>query len=737
MFEVCTEAEVEEENDSPIEQVRLTVSPTDNPNLSVLTIRTWILGMLSCVLLAFVNTFFGYRQNNLYVSSVAAQIVTLPLGKLMAATFPAKIIGLPFTKWSFSLNPGPFNLKEHVLITIFAGCGANGVYALNIVTSVIAFYHRKLNPLAAYLLSQTTMLLGYGWAGMHRKVLVDSAYMWWPENLVQVSLFRTLHEKENRSKGGLTRLQFFVLVFTTSFAYYIVPGYFFPSISCISVACLIWNKSVFAQQLGSGLRGMGIGSFALDWNTVVSFTGNPISAPLFAIINSLVGFFLMMYVIVPIAYWSNIYDAKTFPFYSSKTFDSTGQLYNLSRVLNEENFDLDVAGYNSYSKLHLSVLFAMAYGISFATLASAISHVALFYSGTIWNLVSNTATALKEKQGDVHTRLMKKNYKAVPNWWFHAILIVVLALSLLTCEGFGKQLQLPWWGLIFACGIAWFFTLPIGLIQATTNQQIGLNVITEMVIGYIYPGKPLANVTFKTYGYISMTQAMTFLSDFKVGHYMKIPPRSMFLVQLVGTVVSSSVQFGTAWWLLTSIPNICDTSLLPDGSPWTCPGYDVFYAASIIWGVIGPKKMFTKEGRYPELNWFFLFGLLAPVPVWLLSRKYPNKKWIKFINIPVLLSATGSMPPARSVNYIMWGAVGIFFNYYVYMKFKGWWAKHAYIMGAALNAGIAFMGILVYFTLQARNIAGPDWWGLETEDHCPLAKCPTAPGIKVKGCPAF
>lgn len=207
--------------------------------------------------------------------------------------------------------------------------------------------------------------------------------------------------------------------------------------------------------------------------------------------------------------------------------------------------------------------------------------------------------------------------------------------------------------------------------------------------------------------------------------------------QLVGTLVSSTVQFCTAWWLLTSIKNICNTSLLPEGSPWTCPGDEVFYNASIIWGVIGPQKMFTKDGIYPELNWFFLIGLLAPVPVWLLSRKYPEKKWIKLINMPVVLGAKSIMPPARSVNYITWGAVGIFFNYYIYKKYKGWWAKHAYILGAALNAGIAFMGILLFLTLQSRDIAVPTWWGLDTDDHCPLATCPTAPGVEVAGCPVF
>lgn len=63
-------------------------------------------------------------------------------------------------------------------------------------------------------------------------------------------------------------------------------------------------------------------------------------------------------------------------------------------------------------------------------------------------------------------------------------------------------------------------------------QSPGLNILTEMVIGYIMPGKPLANVVFKTYGYMSMDQAITFLSDFKLGYYMKIPPRSMFIAQV-------------------------------------------------------------------------------------------------------------------------------------------------------------------------------------------------------------
>ncbi|CAH2069846.1 unnamed protein product [Thlaspi arvense] len=729
--------ELEEENDNPIEEVRLTVPITDDPTLPVLTFRTWSLGLFSCILLAFVNQFFSFRSNQLWVSSVAAQIVTLPLGKLMAATLPTKEFGFPGTNWSWSFNPGPFNMKEHVLITIFANTGAGGAYATNIITIVKAFYHRQLNVAAAMLLTQTTQLLGYGWAGIFRTFLVESPYMWWPSNLVQVSLFRALHEKEDPQIKQQTRLRFFLIVFSASFAYYIIPGYLFPSISAISFVCWIWKSNVTAQIVGSGLKGLGIGSFGLDWSTVAGFLGSPLAVPFFAIANFFGGFFIFLYIVLPIFYWTNAYDAQKFPFYTPKTFDYTGQTYNITRILNEKNFDIDIDAYNGYSKLYLSVMFALLYGLSFGSLAATVSHVALYDGKFIWGMWKKAKTATKDKFGDVHSRLMKKNYQAVPQSWFIVVLVVSFAFALYACEGFDKQLQLPWWGLILACAIALFFTLPIGVIQATTNQQMGLNVITELIIGYLYPGRPLANVAFKTYGYISMAQALYFVGDFKLGHYMKIPPRSMFIVQLVATVVASSVCFGTTWWLITSVENICNTDLLPEGSPWTCPGDEVFYNASIIWGVIGPRRMFTKEGIYPGMNWFFLIGILAPVPFWYLSKKFPEKKWLKQIHVPLIFSAVSAMPQAKAVHYWSWAIVGVVFNYYIFRRYKTWWARHNYILSAALDAGTAIMGVLIFFAFQNNDISLPDWWGLENSDHCNLAHCPTAKGVVVKGCPVF
>jgi hypothetical protein len=49
-----------------------------------------------------------------------------------------------------------------------------------------------------------------------------------------------------------------------------------------------------------------------------------------------------------------------------------------------------------------------------------------------------------------------------------------------------------------------------------------VNLITEFVAGIVIPGDPLANVTFKTYGYITQYQALLLISDLKLGHYMKV-----------------------------------------------------------------------------------------------------------------------------------------------------------------------------------------------------------------------
>ncbi|KAK3410467.1 hypothetical protein EUGRSUZ_J02450 [Eucalyptus grandis] len=541
---------------------------------------------------------------------------------------------------------------------------------------------------------------------------------------------RALHEKEQRLKGRLTRNHFFLIAFVCSFSYYVFPGYLFPMLTSLSWICWIFPASVVAHQLGSGLHGLGIGAIGLDWSSISSYLGSPLASPWFATANIAVGFAFVVYVITPFTYWLNIYRSRTFPIFSDSLFTSSGQKYNIETII-DEHFHLDAEAYEREGPLYLSTFFAVYYGFGFACLTATVVHVFLFHGKEIWLL---SKSAFSEKKMDIHTKLMRR-YKQVPEWWFTCILLVNIAATIFTCQYFKDQLQLPWWGVLLACALALFFTLPVGVITATTNQTPGLNVITEFIIGYIYPGYPVANILFKVYGYVSMKQGITFLQDFKLGHYMKIPPRAMFMAQVVGTIVAALVHLGTAWWLMDMVPDICNRELLPAGSPWTCPSDHVFYDASVIWGLIGPRRIFGDLGHYSAINWFFLVGAIAPFIVWLAHKAFPDKEWIRLITMPVLLGATSHMPPATAVNYTNWIIAGFLSGFIAYRYYRGWWSRHNYVLSGALDAGLAFMAVLLYLCLEMKNVS-LSWWG-EDPDGCPLASCPTAKVVVVEGCPVF
>lgn len=177
----------------------------------------------------------------------------------------------------------------------------------------------------------------------------------------------------------MSRAKFFLIALVCSFSWYAVPGYLFSTLTNISWICWIFSKSVTAQQIGSGMRGLGLGALTLDWSAVASFLFSPLICPFFAIANVFVGYVLVIYIALPIAYWGfDLYGAQKFPIFSSHLFTNQGQKYNISAIVNDK-FEIDLVKYEEQGRIHLSMFFALTYGFGFATIASTLSHVALFY----------------------------------------------------------------------------------------------------------------------------------------------------------------------------------------------------------------------------------------------------------------------------------------------------------------------------------------------------------------------
>lgn len=109
-------------NNSPYAEVRAVVSNKDDPSEPAGTIRAWVIGLVFVVLQSFVNQLFSVRQPSIRLQAPVIQLLSFPLGKAWEKWMPTG----EFAAFGSThrLNPGRFNQKEHMLISIMANVAA-------------------------------------------------------------------------------------------------------------------------------------------------------------------------------------------------------------------------------------------------------------------------------------------------------------------------------------------------------------------------------------------------------------------------------------------------------------------------------------------------------------------------------------------------------------------------------------------------------------------------------------
>jgi hypothetical protein len=217
-------------------------------------------------------------------------------------------------------------------------------------------------------------------------------------------------------------------------------------------------------------------------------------------------------------------------------------------------------------------------------------------------------------------------------------------------------------------------------------------------------------MVFTTYGYITSTQGLKFSSDLKLGHYMKIPPKILFNLQLSATIISSLTQIGVLNWMLAFIPGICTPEAI---NGFTCPIARVHFNGSILWGVVGPSRFFGPGALYRPLVWAFLLGFLAPIPLYLLARNH-RKSLLRKINLAVVFGSLSWIPPATGLNFSVWAIVCYIFNYEIKKRKRAWWSKYNMTLSAALDSGLAVGVVVIFFGIVFPGwMEGFSWWGTE------------------------
>ncbi|KAF9114541.1 hypothetical protein BGX27_010516 [Mortierella sp. AM989] len=662
--------------------------------------------------------------------------------------------GKRWFSWKFTLNPGKFNMKEHMLIGVAAAAGCSPAYATNVIAIQSLVFNSPLSNMTGIGLVISSQFVGFSMAWLLFDYVIKPSVMIWPATLVNVSLYNTLHEHKVLTKW-FTRMQLFWYAFFAIFIYQWLPRMFMPVLTSMALLCWIKPSSNVLRKLGSGYTGLGMGCISLDWS-IISGVG-PLYTPWWAQCNFFVGLIGMLWVITPIVYFSDYWSAKSYPIVSSNIYDNSSQLYDVAKIVNKD-LSFNATMYDTYSPVIMTPYFAITYGTSFMAVIATLVHVVLFYGSDIWfiarsrcirkvarmknspfyksfakgfqspsNLpvkeeeehVTSMSDATNMNAGaslgeygynagpsgrrdsgamsskndmvdggagmgstggatvinsdehssfqqsahyqqlsqphdsilaqlpqaaianqpgttkpiiddrgqiptemfgteDIHTSLMRA-YPEIPGWWFGAMFVICFAIAVCVCTT--SDIRLPVHALILALLLAVVFALPMAIIQALSSSQIGLNVLSEVVCGYLLPGNQLGNSVFKCYSYMALYQCLNLTQGFKLGHYMKVPPRKIFIAVIYGTLVGAFINLQVLEWVL-----LYNRKALFDADPhsgWSFRNLDLFFSASLLWGAISPTRLFAEGSIYQFLPYCFILGIILPVPFYVMYRYYP------------------------------------------------------------------------------------------------------------------
>jgi OPT family small oligopeptide transporter len=491
-------------DNSPYPQVRASVAPTDNLSLSINTPRMWTLSVLFSILGSSTNLFFSLRYPSVAITPVIALLLVHPLGLLWdyllkraddppeeyidgfraespTPTSPSEPRHAPFIPYSqrsrlgrfrLWLTQGCWNEKEHSCVYVSSNVSFGFAFATDVIVEQTRFYKQDATIVYQLLLTLSTQILGYTFAGLTRRFLVRPSGMIWPGTLMSAAMFTTLHKEENKPANGWTisRWKFFYIIWTCAFLFYFLPGLLMPALSYFNVITWFAPDNVVVANMFGVVSGLGLFPLTFDW-AQIAYIGSPLLTPFWAAMNVVGGLVIVMWIIAPIAYYGNWLYSSYMPILSAAVFDNTGNMYDVNKILTDD-FLFDKKAYQNYSRVFLPITYVLSYGVQFAGLASLLTHTACWHGKDIWtqwkrsihevrdeeptalyrpvsssngeastsrsrgrHYLSRTSSNTEDlmSREDVHNRLMRR-YKDAPMWWYLVTFISMTAIGIFVVE---------------------------------------------------------------------------------------------------------------------------------------------------------------------------------------------------------------------------------------------------------------------------------------------------------------
>ncbi|EGV61894.1 hypothetical protein CANTEDRAFT_108167 [Yamadazyma tenuis ATCC 10573] len=675
--------------------VRESVPLNDDPSIPVFTFRYFLLATILVVPGAFVGTLNSFRTTSAAYSIFFVQFASHYLGKQLAASLPSKTIDVGLFK--FNTNPGPWSIKETALITVTANSGATGNLATNALALAELHFKDTVSAAVAIPFMFAIVFIGYAYAAICKDLLLYDPEYIWPQALMQSTVLQTQNNTHTSLGQKQVKLLGAALLFMT--VWQLLPEFAFPMVSSVAVICYMAPKSKTLNFVGSGLGGIGFLNFTFDWSNI---TSTIMLYPYWIQVIQFVAFVICCWILIPIVQFTEA--VPSFGLMSNSVFTENGEKYPTSQLLTPE-LKFNSTAYETLGPARLGPQRVWNIFFDYAAYISGITWVVLFG----YENLSSSFKKLKFKV-TYKDRLneLARNYDTIPRSWY-VIMFFISFGTLMIIFGFG-QMFMPWWCCIIGLGLGSIIVTPLAWLYALSNFQLPIGTFNELFYGYLVQSREVHPASGSVFGSIAgdaWYRAQYHLECLKLGFYIHLPPRSVFLAQIYGELVGIPVNYLALRWVLSSKRDYLLGNLIDPLHQWTGQDIESTHTNAIQYVVLGPSRLFE---NYHYLPLGFVLGAVAPYVLFKLHRKYPRFGF-NFWNTTVFFSSMSKFYGNISTGGLSKMIGGTVTMFYVFRYHHKVWKNFNYVMAAGLDTGYNLSVLIIFVITSFTVIRMPHWFG--------------------------
>ncbi|RFU28729.1 hypothetical protein B7463_g7615, partial [Scytalidium lignicola] len=711
--------------------VRRIVSLHDDPTEPTLTFRYFILTLIFVAPGAFLSQMSSFRTTYAPYSVFFVQIASNYVGIWLAKVLPSINVRIPFTRYGFNTNPGPWSTKEHVLVTISAASGATYNLAYAPVSIAELYFGITIHPAIAIFFMWSVVYTGYSFAALARQFLLyDPQYPWF-QALCQTALFET-QKKQRETPSRVSRKQmkvFFGVLFGITL-WQFLPEYVFPMLGSLAFLCWVAPHNKIANFLGSGFGGMSVLNLTLDWSSISSLSNSNslFVTPWWTQVIIFLAFVCNCWILIPAAKWGNLGSWKL-QLMSNRIFTVDGDPYPVNSIITPD-ISFNQTAYEQYGPIYVGTQQLWNMFFDYASYTSALSWICFFgftqMKNTIAKLNARRKNANKEEtinhQYSDQLNILQRSYKEVP-WWWSLLLFLVTFIIIMAILGTGN-LFIPIWTYFVALATGALVVIPLGWLYALSNFQLPIGTFNELIYGVMVNAvsghkNPTGATVYSSIAGDAWYRAQLMLQDQKIGHYMHIPPRAVFFSQVFGCFIGVPINYGVIRWVLNTKADYLSGAVTDPTHQWTGQSLASSLTTSVQYVLIGPNRLFQLP-IYRPLPYGFLVGAACPPILYLLHKKFPRAKFHLF-NTTIFFSGMSNFYGNISTGYTSSIIGGFIVMYWAYRYRYELWARYNYILAAAFDAGFNLNMLLIFLFFGAGKIVTmPNWWGnnADSVDRC-------------------